>query len=84
MIGHERNHIGRANARMNSLLAGQIDQLSRLAHAAHRCLDHRGRLAGNRHHRAIVVRIHRPVQQMHSIPPHGGHNRLDPPGICAL
>ena len=41
--GHKGNHVRRADARVNSLLAGQVDQLGRLACAAHRRLHHRRR-----------------------------------------
>ena len=82
--GNKWNHICRADARMNPLLSGQVDQLRRLACPAHRRLDHRRRIARHRHHRAVVRRIHRPVKQPHSIYAHRGHNRLDPPGIPPL
>jgi hypothetical protein len=55
---HKRNHVRRANARMNSLLAGQVDQLDRLAGAAHRRLDHRRGFSGNGHHGAVVIGVH--------------------------
>ena len=62
----------------------KIDQLNRFTHPAHRCLDYSGRLAGNRHHRAVMVRIHRPIEKTHSLSTHCGHNRLDPLGVCTL
>ena len=63
---------------------GQVDQFHRLAHAAHRGLDHCSWLPGNGHHRAVVVRIHRPVQKLHALDPHRGHNGFDTPGVRAL
>jgi hypothetical protein len=66
------------------LLAGQIDQLGRLACSAYRRLDHRGRFAGDGHDRAIVIGIHRQVEEEHSLHAHRSHNGLDPPDIFAL
>ena len=78
------NYVGRADAGMNALLAGQVDQFDGFASAAHGRLDHRSGSAGDGHHGAIVVGIHRPVEQVHSLDAHRGHNGLDPPGIRAL
>ena len=75
--GHKGNHVCRADAGINPLLAGQVDQLGSFAGAAHRGLDHRGRIAGNRHNGAIVRRVHGPVEQMHSRNTHRGHNGAD-------
>ena len=82
--GHERDHVCRADAGMGSLLAGQVDQLNGLARAAHRGFHDGGRLTGQGDDRAVVVGIHRPVEQAHSVHAHRGHNGLDPPGIGAL
>jgi hypothetical protein len=66
---------------VSALLAGQIDDLRRLARGAYRRFHHRGRLSGDRHHRAVMIRIHRPIQQVHAIHPHRGHNRLHTLGV---
>jgi hypothetical protein len=82
--GHERDYVGRADARMDPLLPGQVDQLGGFSGTANRCLNHCSGLSGDGNDRAIVVRIHRPVKQMHSLDAHRGNNRLDATGIPAL
>ena len=82
--GHKGNYVRGADARVDTLLAGQVDQFGGLACPAHRRFDHRGGLSGDGHYGAVVVRIHRPVEQAHPLHAHRGHNRLDPPGIPAL
>jgi hypothetical protein len=81
---HERNYVCRADARMDALLARQVDGLRRLARGPHRRFHNCGWLSGNRHHRAVMIRVHRPIEQMHAIHPHGGHNRLHTGGVSPL
>jgi hypothetical protein len=69
---------------MHALLPGQVDQLGSLSDCTNRRLDNSRGRAGNRNHRAVVVRIHRPVKQMHSLHAHGSYNRFNPPEIGAL
>jgi hypothetical protein len=69
---------------MSPPLAGQIDKFSSFARAADRGLDHRCGITGNRHYRAVVGCIHRPVEKTHTLYAHRSHYGLDPPGIRAL
>jgi hypothetical protein len=55
---HKWHHVRGANARMNTLLAREIDQVNGPTYSADRGLNHRGWLPGNRHDRAVMVGIH--------------------------
>src|SRR5215469_3637173 len=68
---NKRNHVSSADSRMNPTLLGKVDQLSGLAGSANCRLNDCIRRTRNRHNRPIVCRVERPVEQTHSVQPHG-------------
>src|ERR1019366_114372 len=82
--GNERNDVGRTDARVHALLSGEIDQLYSFAGSAYRRLNHGPGLARDGHDGAVVVGVHRPIEQPHPGHPHRGYDRLDATGISTL
>jgi hypothetical protein len=75
--GNEGNYVGRADAGVDAMLPGQIDQLGCLAGTAHSGLNHRGWISGNGDNGAIVVGIHGPIEQAHAFDAHCSHDGFD-------
>jgi len=62
---NKRNHVGRADARVRTLLLGQIDQRDGLLHRAERSIGNRGRRTGEGQHAAVMIGIGFTIQQDH-------------------
>jgi hypothetical protein len=75
--GNEGNHVGGTHAGVRALVAGQVDQLGGLSHAANRGLLDGLPFANQRNHRAVVVGIHLAVEQEDAGDPHGFDNGVD-------
>jgi hypothetical protein len=82
--GNKGNHVGCTNSRVNSLLASEVNEFGCLAGTAHCGLDYGCRLSCDGDDGAIVVRIHRPVEEAHTLNMHCSNNRLDTAHISAL
>src|SRR5580692_2993328 len=62
---------------MNSVLGGEVDEFGRAACATDSRFDDRGGRSRDGDHRAVVVRIERPVEEAHAFDAHGAEDRLD-------
>ena len=74
---HKGDYICRANARMLSLLTGQINQFACAASATKRRLKNSVGLSCDGDNRSVLSGIEGQVQQMDSLDPHGRHNLVD-------
>ena len=80
-MGTKRDYVRRADAGVHPRLPGEIDQLRRLPSPAHRRLHDCRRVARDGHDRAILIRVHGPIEQTHAVDPHGGHDCFNAPRI---
>jgi hypothetical protein len=81
--GDERNHIGRANSRMSTLVDGQINQFSGFSDAQERCFRHGIGVTCKCYNAAIVVSVHFAVEDVDArYAAHGGDYGFDFCGIA--
>src|ERR1700744_6008090 len=80
----ERNDVRRAHARMFALLLREVDQLCSFADTANRGLNHRLRGAGDGDNGAVVIRVERPVEQMHAVDMHRADDLANLGAVTAL
>ena len=71
--GDKWQHIRRAHSRMRAGVLGEVDQLHGFACALKCSLSHRIRFSRQRHHAAVVVCVHLPVQNIDTR--HTAHRR---------
>jgi len=62
---------------MGTRVLGEIDQLGSLANAPDRSFSHVHRIADQRNHAAVMVRVHLAVQQIDAVHLHGFDDGID-------
>ena len=80
----ERDHVGRAHARMRAGMLGEVNQLGGLADAADGSLGNVRRIADQGDDAAIMVGVHLAVEQINAVHLHGFQDGVDAGLVAAF